>query len=156
VAGFLVFSAGVLLLVWQRYGTKTRALSLRLAHVRGSLFSDVESRGREPVDLIAPPWLQARLDGYKQELRLVDEAKTLTRFLAEKALASVALPLILLAPYAAAMQRLPPLLLLAALALGGFFIRDLSLRAQVKRRRERIFLDLPDALAMMALALGAG
>ena len=156
VAGFLVFSAGALLLVWHRYGMKTRALSLRLVHARGGLLADVEIRGRALVDLVAPPWLQARLDGYNRQLRLADEAKTLTRFLAEKAIAAVALPLILLAPYAAVMQRLPPLLLLAALALGGFFIPDLSLHEQVKRRRERIFLDLPDALAMMALALGAG
>jgi tight adherence protein C len=155
VAGLLVVSAGALLLVWHRCGTKTRALSLRLAHARGGL-GDVEIRGRAPVDLVVPPWLQARLDGYNRQLRLADEAKTLTRFLAEKAIAAVALPLILLAPYAAVMQRLPPLLLLAALALGGFFIPDLSLHGQVKRRRERIFLDLPDALAMMALALGAG
>jgi tight adherence protein C len=156
VAGFLVFSAGALLLVWHRYGTKTRALSLRLAHARGGLLADVGVRGRAPVDFVAPPWLQARLDGYNRQLRLADEAKPLTRFLAEKAIAAVALPLILLAPYAAVMQRLSPLLLLAALALGGFFIPDLSLHEQVKRRRERIFLDLPDALAMMALALGAG
>ena len=156
LAGFLVFSAGALLLVWHRYGTKTRALSLRLAHARGGPLTDNEIRGRAPIDLVAPPWLQARLDGYNRQLRLADEAKTLTRFLAEKGIAAVALPLILLAPYAAVMQRLPPLLLLAALALGGFFIPDLSLHEQVKRRRERIFLDLPDALSMMALALGAG
>jgi tight adherence protein C len=54
------------------------------------------------------------------------------------------------------MQRLPALLVLAALALAGFFVPDLSLREQVKQRREAIFLDLPDALSMMALALGAG
>jgi len=42
------------------------------------------------------------------------------------------------------------------LALGGFFVPDLLLRAEVKRRREAIFLDLPEAIAVLALALGAG
>ena len=103
-----------------------------------------------------PGWLQAQLDRYQRQLRLAGEGKTLARFLIEKAVATVALPLILLAPYAAALQRPPPLLVLGALGLAGFFIPDLALREQVKRRRERIFLDLPDALSMMALALGAG
>jgi tight adherence protein C len=156
VLGFLVFSGGALLLVWHRYGTKTRALSLRLAHARGGLLADVAVRGRASLDLAAPPWVQARLDGYNAQLQVAGEAKTLTRFLIEKGMAAVALPLILLAPYAAVMQRLPPLVVLAVLAVGGSFIPDLSLREQVKRRREGIFLDLPDALSMMALALGAG
>jgi len=155
VAGFVFFSAGVLLLVWHRYGTKTRPVSLRLAHTRG-FDGEMDLRGRVPVDLVAPAWLQSRLAGYEQQLRVAEESKTVGRFLAEKGLAALALPLILLVPYAALTQRLPPTLLLLALALGGFFIPDLSLREQVKRRRERIFLELPDALSMMALALGAG
>jgi tight adherence protein C len=156
VAGFLVFSAGALMLVWHRYGTKTAALSLRLAHARSELGSNVGLGRRPSLDLAAPLWVHARLDGYERGLQLAGESKTLARFLIEKAIAAAALPLILLAPYAAVMQRLPPLLLLGALGVGGFFIPDLCLREQVKRRRERIFLDLPDALAMMALALGAG
>ena len=104
-----------------------------------------------------PGWLQAQLDRYQRQLRLAGEGKTLARFLIEKAVATVALPLILLAPYAAALQRPPPLLVARCCsALAGFFIPDLALREQVKQRRERIFLDLPDALSMMALALGAG
>jgi tight adherence protein C len=156
VAGFLVFSAGALLLVWHRYGTKTAAFSLRLAHARGGLLADVGVRGRASLDLAAPPWVQARLDGYERQLRLAGEGKTLARFLIEKGIAAAALPLILLAPYAAVTQRLPSPVVLALLAVAGFFIPDLSLREQVKRRREAIFLDLPDALSMMALALGAG
>jgi tight adherence protein C len=156
VAGFLVFGAGALMLVWHRYGTKTAALSLRLAHARSELGADVGLGRRVSLDLAASPWVQARLDSYERQLQLAGEGKTLARFLIEKGIAAVALPLILLAPYAAVTLRLPPLVVLAVLAVGGFFVPDLSLREQVKRRREAIFLDLPDALSMMALALGAG
>lgn len=156
VAGFLVFGAGALLLVWHRYGTKTAALGLRLAHTRGGPFADVSVRGRANLDLAAPAWVQERLDGYERQLQLAGEDKPLVRFLIEKVVAAAALPLILLAPYAAVMQRLPSLVVLVVLAVAGFFVPDLSLHEQVKRRREAIFLDLPDALSMMALALGAG
>jgi tight adherence protein C len=156
LAGFLVFSLGTLLLVWHRYGTRTPALGLRLARARGGLFAEPRVARRASVEFATPAWLQAQLEGYERQLDLAGQAKTLARFLCEKAIAAAALPLILLAPYAAAIHGLPPLLVLGALALGGFLIPDLSLREQVKRRRERIFLDLPDALSMIALALGAG
>ena len=156
VAGFLVFSAGALLLVWHRFAAKTPALSVRLARARGAIVADAHPIRRASVDLSMPSWLQARLDHYERQLQRTGEDKTLGRFLLEKLVATVALPVILLAPYAATLHRLPSPLVLAALALVGFLIPDLSLREQVKRRRERIFLDLPDALSMMALALGAG
>jgi tight adherence protein C len=156
IAGFLVFSVGVLLLVWDRAAAKTSPLGVRLARARGTLLVDAHPIRRVNVDLSTPAWLQARFDGYERQLQRAGEGKTLSRFLVEKAVATVALPLILLAPYGAALHRLPPPLLLIGLAVVGFVIPDLSLRDQVKRRRERIFLDLPDALSMMALALGAG
>jgi tight adherence protein C len=42
------------------------------------------------------------------------------------------------------------------LAVGGFFVPDLALRSDIKRRQEAIFLDLPEAIAVLGLALGAG
>ena len=36
------------------------------------------------------------------------------------------------------------------------FVPDLALRAEIKKRRERLFLELPDAVSMMVLSLGAG
>jgi tight adherence protein C len=156
VAGFLVFSVGALLVVWHRYATKVPALSLRLARARGAILAEPHVNRRRSAELTTPPWLQARLDRYEEQLDRAGEGKTLGRFLSEKGIATVSLPLILLAPYGAALHRLPPLLVLLVLAVAGFFIPDLLLREEVKRRRERIFLDLPDALSMMALALGAG
>ena len=156
IAGLLLFSAGALLLVWQRFAAKTPALGVRLARARGAITADARLARRPSAELATPQWLQARLDRYERQLLLAGEGKTLARFLAGKAAAAVSLPLILLAPYAAAVHRLPPLLVLGGLGLAGFFVPDLALREQVKRRRERIFLDLPDALSMMALALGAG
>ena len=59
------------------------------------------------------------------------------------------------ASYHAASGRLPSAAVLLLLAVAGFFVPDLMLRSEVKRRREAIFLDL-EAIAVLALALGAG
>lgn len=68
-----------------------------------------------------------------------------------------AAPSVVLAPYAAAPARMPSLALVVVLiAAGGFFVPDLVLRRQVKRRRQAIFLDLPEAMAILSLSLGAG
>src|SRR5207244_6774540 len=53
-------------------------------------------------------------------------------------------------------RRLPLAGVLLLAALAGFFVPDLMLRSQVKRRQEAIFLDLPEAISVLALALGAG
>src|SRR5262249_1877978 len=63
---------------------------------------------------------------------------------------------VVLAPYAAVTARPPSLLFLLVLALAGSFVPDLLLRQQVSSRREAIFLDLPETLSVLALALGAG
>ncbi len=76
------------------------------------------------------------------------------RLLGEKAM-FVAVPIAApLLPYAAATGRLPSAAVLLLLAVAGFFALDLLLRTEVKRRREAIFLDLPEAIAVLALALG--
>ena len=158
IAGFLLFSCGTLVLVWHRYGQKTAPLSSRLATVRGERPTTARFRVALPgwVDAGLPPWLTERLAGYQLKLRLAGEGKTLARFLLDKLVSAVVLPLILAIPYLAVTHRAPSLLLGLALAAAGFFVPDLGLRQAVKRRRERVFLELPDALSMMALSLGAG
>ena len=99
-----------------------------------------------------PAWLERK----RAELALAGEGKSLRRFLADKLAAAVCVPAIPLLPLAALSGSPPSLLLVAPLALVGFFVPDLALRRTLARRRERILLDLPDALSMLALALAAG
>ena len=82
--------------------------------------------------------------------------KTLRRLLQEKVLVAFAAPFVLAAPYAAAVGRLPSPLLLACSRVAGFFLPDLLLRHEIKQRREQLFLDLPELISVLALALGAG
>jgi tight adherence protein C len=156
VAGLVVFSAGALLVVWHRFAPKVEPLPARLARARGAVVTRATGVPGPTPALAAPAWLEAQLDRYRQELAHAADGKTLRRFLVEKATAAVALPMILLVPYASAAHRPPPSLVLIGLAAAGFILPDFGLREQAKRRREAIFLELPDALAMMALALGAG
>ena len=103
----------------------------------------------------APGWLAYVLAAYERDLRRAG-GKTMRRFLAEKAAMAFAFPLIPLMPYAAASGRLPSAWFLLLCMIVGFFAPDLALRGDVRRRREAIFLDLPEAIAVMALSLGAG
>jgi tight adherence protein C len=155
VAGLVLFSTGVLVLVWDRSGSKTAALATRLAASRGQLTPG--GRGSLLSFELAPPlWLEGRLGSYQQQLRLAGEGKTLRRFLFEKLAAAIAVALIPTVPYLALTERPPSPVLVLLLAATGFFVPDLALREEIKRRRERLFLELPDALSMMVLSLGAG
>jgi tight adherence protein C len=93
---------------------------------------------------------------YEAELRRAGGSKTLQKLMQEKLLVAFAAPFALAAPFAAAVGRFPSPLLLGLLAAGGFFLPDLLLRQEVKRRREQLFLDLPELISVLALALGAG
>jgi Flp pilus assembly protein TadB len=156
LVGLLVFSGGALLLVWDRSGSKTAALATRLATSRGELIHVGRGQLLSSFELAPPLWVEGRLDRYRQQLRLAGEGKTLRRFLFQKLAAAVAVPLIPILPYLAVSQRLPSPWLALLLAAGGFFVPDLALREEIKRRREQLFLELPDALSMMVLSLGAG
>lgn len=135
-------------------GTRRPALDERLTrrHV------DTQARRawlwRRDVDL--PPWAPDALAGYGRDLKRAGGSKTLREFLTEKALLTVALPVMAVMLYAAATGRLPSPLALLLLAAVGFAIPDLALRREIRTRREEIFLDLPDAISVMALSLGAG
>ena len=128
-------------------------LATRLARSAGTA-------GHRPIGdelgLELPSWLDGVRRSYERDLRQAGSDRTLARFLLEKALVAVAAPLVLFLPYVAAAGRPPSAGVLLLLASGGFFVPDLLLRSEVRRRREAIFLDLPEAISVLALSLGAG
>jgi tight adherence protein C len=126
------------------------SLATRLARAEGAA-PECERLGVE-----LPSWVSGVRTSFERELRQAGGRKTLARFLVDKLLVACAVPLVLLLPYAAAVGRLPGAGVLLLLAVAGFFLPDLMLRSEVKRRREAIFLDLPEAISVLALALGAG
>ncbi|HEU6443752.1 MAG TPA: type II secretion system F family protein [Gaiellaceae bacterium] len=142
--------AGGLMLAYS-YAFRRPALAVRLAHAEGLSTGRDAGRGLE-----LPAWLSGLRSSYERDLRQAGGGKTLARFLGHKALVACALPLVALLPYAAVSGLLPSAAVLLLLALAGFFIPDLMLRSEAKARREAIFLDLPEAIAVLALALGAG
>jgi tight adherence protein C len=159
VNGLLAFStlcliAGGLLLGHLYLGRRRPALAVRLARAQGAAVAGW-SQGR-PLGIEPPAGLARLLAGHERDLRRAGGGKTLARFLGEKALLALATPLVPLLPYAAAVGRLPSAGVVLLFVLAGFFVPDLLLRAEVRRRREAIFLDLPEAIAVLALALRAG
>jgi tight adherence protein C len=157
VNAVLLFSSASLvvggLLVTYAYAFRRPTLAVRLAQAEGASASRLGARG---LGLELPPWLFGLQASYERDLRQAGGRKTLGRFLAEKVLVALASPLVLLLPYAAATGRLPSAGVLLLLAAAGFFVPDLVLRSEVKRRREALFLDLPEAIAVLVLSLGAG
>ena len=147
------FVVGGLLLAAHVLAGRREPLAVRLARVEGRL-SSVGARSTTPLQL--PGWLIGLREGYERDLRRAGGEKTMRRFLGEKALVGLAAPFVVLAPYAAATAQLPSLALVVLLAVAGFFVPDLLLRQQVKQRREAIFLDLPEAISVLSLSLGAG
>ncbi len=147
------FVVGGLLLAAHVLAGRREPLAVRLARVEGRL-SSVGARSTTPLQL--PGWLIGLREGYERDLRRAGGEKTMRRFLGEKALVGLAAPFVVLAPYAAATAQLPSLALVVLLAVAGSFVPDLLLRQQVKQRREAIFLDLPEAISVLSLSLGAG
>jgi Flp pilus assembly protein TadB len=143
---------GGLLLVWHVLAGRREPLAVRLARVEGRL----DELGAYGATLQLPGLLVGLRESYARDLRRAGGEKSLRRFLADKALLAFAAPFVVLAPYAAATTRLPSLALVVLLAIGGSLVPDLWLRQQVKQRREAIFLDLPEAIAVLSLSLGAG
>jgi tight adherence protein C len=145
------FVAGGLLLAHAYVSSRRPGLALRLE----------SAESRTPFTARAweselPGWLVRIEQRYRRELRAAGDEKTLRRLFAQKALLTIATPAILALPYAAATAHLPSAPVLLLLALGGCFVPDLVLHGEAKRRRETIFLDLPEALAILALSLRAG
>ncbi|HZR92259.1 MAG TPA: type II secretion system F family protein [Gaiellaceae bacterium] len=147
--------AGGLLLTYHALTRRRPSLSVRLARVdtRRAAGGMVVL---PPQPVAVPVWLARVTAYYARELRHAGDRKSLRLLLVHKALLAFAAPFVVLAPYAAATARPPSLLLVLLLAATGSFVPDLLLRQQGKRRREAIFLDLPEALSVLALALGTG
>jgi tight adherence protein C len=94
--------------------------------------------------------------GYERRLRAAGKNEAAGLFFAKKLLLAFAVPFVPLLPYAAASGQLPSALVILILATVGFFLPDLALRSEINGRREALFLDLPEALAVMTLSLSAG
>jgi Flp pilus assembly protein TadB len=151
----LCLVVGGLLLCEHVLSRRRVALSVRLARARGgepALQGTVEASIPESVR----EWSEGVRVGYAQELRKAGKSETVARLLAKKALFAFAMPWCPLVVYAAAAGRLPSAVVLLVLAVFGFSLPDLALRMEAKQRREALLMDLPDALAVMALSLGAG
>ncbi len=151
----LCLVVGGLLLCEHARSRRRVALSVRLARARGgrpALPGTIEAS--IPESLRA--WSERVRLSYADALRKAGKSETVARLLAKKALFAFAVPWCPLVIYAAAAGRLPSAVVLLVLAVFGFFLPDLALRMETKQRREALLLDLPDALAVMALSLGAG
>ena len=135
------------------YLVRRPTLTNRLARAEG-VAASASVRERSGVEL--PSRLAGVRTAYERDLRQAGGRKTFTRFFMEKLLVACATPVVLLLPYVAAAGRLPSAAALLVPAVAGFFFPDLLLRSEVRRRREAIFLDLPEAIAVLALALRAG
>jgi len=151
----LALVAGGLLLTYHLLSQRRPSLAVRLARAEGR---SVDPRASSFVfaDVFAPTWVARLGQHYARALRRAGGEKTLRRLQGEEVLLGFAAAFVVLAPYAAATARVPSLTFILLLALAGSFMPDLLLQQQVKRRREAIFLDLPEALSILALALGAG
>jgi Flp pilus assembly protein TadB len=103
-----------------------------------------------------PAFLERLRGRYERDLRRAGQPRTLRRFLLNKLFYAGGVPLVPLLPYFEATGRVPSPLIVAALAAVGSFVPDLVLRAEVRKRREEIFLDLPEVISVLALSLGAG
>jgi Flp pilus assembly protein TadB len=149
VTGGLLLTAGWL-------GLRAPALPQRLARAQGTR-TTVRGAGR---GLMLPAPVRERLThlltGYQRDLRRAGREETARQLVMQKVLFAVAFPLIPSLPYAAAAGRLPSVAFIALLAVVGFVAPDLRLRAELRQRREAIFLDLPEAIAVMSLSLRAG
>jgi tight adherence protein C len=147
--------AGGVLLTASWLGLRAPALPARLARAQGTT-----SVARAGHSLALPEPVRERLadllGGYQRDLRRAGRDETARQLLTQKALFAVAFPLIPSLPYAAAAGRLPSMLFVFLLAVVGFVTPDLRLRAELRQRREAIFLDLPETIAVMSLSLRAG
>ncbi|MDE3069345.1 MAG: type II secretion system F family protein [Acidobacteriota bacterium] len=149
----IAFVAGGLLLVVHVLAGRREPLAVRLARAEGRLAESVRGPSALPS---LPAWLSGLRTGYERDLRRAGGGKTLQRFLGEKVLLAGAAPFVVLAPYGAATGRVPTPALVSLLAVAGFFLPDLLLRGEVRRRREAIFLDLAEGISVLSLSLGAG
>jgi tight adherence protein C len=151
----LCLVVGGLLLCEHVLSGRRPALAARLARAQGAR----QATSGVVADSLPEPVLaltQRLSASAERRLRKAGKAETVGLFFAKKALLAFAVPFVPLLPYAAATDALPSAAVVLVLAILGFFLPDLALRTEIKQRREALFLDLPEALAVMALSLRAG
>jgi tight adherence protein C len=152
----LCLVAGGLLLAVHVRSRRRPSLQVRLARAEGqpavgmpgSLVGEVP----EPLHALS----ERILTGYDDRLRRAGRSEAASLLVLKKLLLAVAVPLVPLLPYSATVGHLPSPVMVLALAVVGFFVPDLVLRSEAGQRREAIFLDLPEAISVMALSLRAG
>jgi tight adherence protein C len=152
----LCLVAGGLLICVHVLSRRRPSLSVRLARAQGAL--PAASPGLIGAGVPEPlrEWGERVLGSYERWLRRAGRRETVHALLGKKLLLAFAVPVIPLLPYAAATQRPPSPAVVLVLAVAGFWLPDLVVRSEARRRREALFLDLPEALSVMALALRAG
>jgi Flp pilus assembly protein TadB len=153
----LCLVVGGLLLCEYVLSRRRPALSARLATAQGAR-QRLQGAGHLSGSLPEPvrAWIEKVNASYEDRLHSAGNKDSVGLFFAKKALLAFAVPFIPLAPYATLARQLPPGIVVLVLAVVGFFLPDLSLRVETKKRREALFLDLPEALAVMTLSLQAG
>jgi tight adherence protein C len=150
----LCFVAGGLLVCQHVLSRRRLTLPARLARAEGSGRAGHGLVAGVPEPVVA--WSERVRASYAARLDRAGKTESPSLFFAKKCLLAFAVPFVPLLPYAAAADQLPSAAVVLVLAIVGFFLPDLALRTEAKKRREELFLDLPDALAMMALSLRAG
>ena len=150
--------AGGLLLTVHFVSQRRPSLPVRLARARGELPAAATTTGLAGAGVpeSVRVWSERVRVGYEQRLRLAGRGETPGQLIAKKLLLAFAVPFVPLLPYAAAVRHSPSPGVVLVLALAGFLLPDLVLRGQARDRREAIFLDLPEAVSVMALCLRAG
>lgn len=152
----LCLVVGGLLLRAHALSRRRPSLAVRLARARGELPASQES----PFTAGAPEWARIWVERvsafYEGRLRQAGRREAPGEFLLKKLLLAFAVPFVPLLPYSAAVQHAPSLPIVLVLAAAGFFLPDLVLRSEAQQRREALFLDLPEAVSVMALSLRAG
>jgi tight adherence protein C len=152
----LCLVAGGLLICVHVLSRRRPSLSVRLARAQGQLpATSVGLVGAGVPDPLRA-WGERVRDSYERWLRRAGRRETVQALLGKKLLLAFAVPFVPLLPYAAATQHAPSPAVVLVLALAGFWLPDVVVRSEARQRREALFLDLPEALSVMALALRAG
>jgi len=153
----LCLVVGGLLLRTHALSRRRPSLAVRLARARGEeLTIGQESTLAAGVPEAVRVWVERVSAFYEGWLRRAGRRETPGQFLLKKLLLAFAVPFVPLLPYSVAVQHSPSLPVVLVLAVAGFFLPDLVLRSEAQQRREALFLDLPEAVSVMALSLRAG
>lgn len=147
---------GGLLLRAHMLANRRPSLAVRLARARG----EHPTASENPLAVGVPNWARVWSERigllYAERLHRAGREETAGQFMLKKLLLAVAVPFVPLLPYSVAVQHAPSLPIVLVLAVAGFMVPDLVVRSEAQQRREALFLDLPEAVSVMALSLRAG